>query len=80
MALRFVAKDEKSGDHGSPTVWVDPETRDLVIQGWKIDEATTADCLADGPIPDHESVVRLPARMAMALREALDVAEHEQLR
>ncbi|MGV9267677.1 hypothetical protein ACWDRR_23800 [Kitasatospora sp. NPDC003701] len=80
MPLRFIAKDEKSGDHGSPTVWVDPETRDFIIQGWKIDPETTADCLTHGAIPDHEAVVRIPARMAKVLKEALNVAELDQLR
>ncbi|MFD7734520.1 hypothetical protein ACFV6F_29595 [Kitasatospora phosalacinea] len=40
MALRFVGKDDKSGDHGSPTVFVDEETSDFIVQGWKIDAAT----------------------------------------
>ncbi|MDH6131034.1 hypothetical protein P3T37_000401 [Kitasatospora sp. MAA4] len=75
MELRFIGKDEKSGDHGSPTIWVDEETSDLIIQGWKIDEATETAVLSDGAIPDHETVVRVPARMAKVLKEALDVAE-----
>lgn len=32
------------------------------------------------PYRHHETVVRIPARMAKALKEALDVAELEQLR
>ncbi|MEV6976233.1 hypothetical protein [Kitasatospora sp. NPDC093806] len=80
MPLRRIGKDEKSGDHGSPTVWVDQETKDFIIQGWKIDQTTTADCLADGPIPEHETVVRVPVRMAKVLKEALDVAESGELR
>ncbi|MFE3070822.1 hypothetical protein [Streptomyces sp. NPDC059247] len=80
MALRFVAKDEKSGVNGSPTVFVDEETSDLVLQGWKIDSDTQADCLAFGPIPDHETVVRIPARMVKAIREACDVAERREFR
>ncbi|MBV2155083.1 hypothetical protein [Kitasatospora sp. SUK 42] len=75
MSLLFIAKDPNSPDGDSPTVWVDEETRDLVIQGWKIDSATEAECLATGRIPDHEAVVRVPARLAQAIREALDVAE-----
>ncbi|WP_370414123.1 hypothetical protein [Streptomyces fradiae] len=80
MALRFIAKDDKSGVNGSPTVFVDEETSDLVFQGWKIDEATEAECLAFGPIPDHETVVRIPARMVRAIREACDDAERRELR
>ncbi|MEV8099292.1 hypothetical protein [Kitasatospora sp. NPDC085879] len=80
MALRFIGKDEKSGVNGSPTVFVDEETSDLVFQGWRIDGATEAECLAAGPIPDHETVVRIPARMVQAIREACDVAERRELR
>ncbi|MFF1904226.1 MULTISPECIES: hypothetical protein [unclassified Kitasatospora] len=75
MSLRFIAKDPNSPDGDSPTVWVDEDTFDLVIQGWKIDADTEAECLTVGNIPDHETVVRVPVRLARALREALDVAE-----
>ncbi|MFJ1757084.1 hypothetical protein [Kitasatospora sp. NPDC088134] len=77
MALRFVGKDDKSGDHGSPTVFVDEDTSDFIVQGWKIDAATEEQVLAAGSIPDHETVVRIPARMAKVLKEALNVAELE---
>jgi hypothetical protein len=76
VSLRFIAKDPNSPDGDSPTVWVDEATSDLVIQGWKIDAGTEAECLTVGNIPDHEAVVRVPVRMAQALREAFDVAEH----
>ncbi|WP_457028582.1 hypothetical protein [Kitasatospora sp. P5_F3] len=79
MALEFIAKDEKSGNTGSPTLWVDPDTADVIVQGWRIDDATEADCLKTGSIPDHEAVVRLPARMVTALREACDAAERTGL-
>ncbi|MER6395726.1 hypothetical protein ABT263_06605 [Kitasatospora sp. NPDC001603] len=75
MSLRFIAKDPNSPDGDSPTVWVDEENDDLVIQGWKADSATEAECRAVGGIPDHEAVVRVPARLAQAIREACDVAE-----
>ncbi|MEC4018761.1 hypothetical protein [Streptomyces sp. H27-D2] len=75
MALRFVGKDPESGDHGSPAVWVDEETKDLLIQGWKADERTESESSKDVPVPDHEAVIRVPKRMIPLLREALDVAE-----
>ncbi|MQS10930.1 hypothetical protein F7Q99_01195 [Streptomyces kaniharaensis] len=75
MQLRFIGKDDKSGDHGSPTIFVDEQTSDLIIQGWKIDSETEAQVLAAGPIPDHETVIRIPARMAKVLKEALNVSE-----
>lgn len=75
MALRFIAKDPESNGQHCPTVWVDDEAREFVIQGWKASEALEALCLAAGPIPDGEAVVRLPIRMVAAIREACDVAE-----
>ncbi|MER7846588.1 hypothetical protein ABTZ03_21815 [Kitasatospora sp. NPDC096077] len=78
MSLRFIAKDPNSPDGDSPTVWVDEETCDLVIQGFKLDETTRQACLTTGSIPDHELAVRLPARMVSALREACDAAERSE--
>ncbi|MEV3870835.1 hypothetical protein [Streptomyces sp. NPDC049906] len=77
MRLRFVGKDPESGSHGCPAVWVDEDTRSLVIQGVRADAATTARTVRDSPLPGHECVVRLPARMIPLLREALDGAEPE---
>lgn len=64
--LRFVGKDPESGDHGCPAVWVDEGTHDLVIQGTRADEATTARTAEDSPLPDHEGVIRLPAHDPVA--------------
>ncbi|MFI7337070.1 hypothetical protein ACIBUY_03920 [Streptomyces sp. NPDC050085] len=75
MKLQLMGKDPESGDHGSPTVWVDGDTHELVIQGWSADEATLDACRRDGPIPGHESVIRIPPRMVPLVREALGVAE-----
>jgi hypothetical protein len=80
MGLRFIAKDDKSGANGSPSVFVDEETSDIVLQGWKVDKGTEAEVLNVGPIPNHEAVVRIPARMVRALREECDVAERGELR
>ncbi|MEW2318839.1 hypothetical protein [Streptomyces bauhiniae] len=86
MALRFVGIDPNTGQGESPTVWVDEERAELVIQGWKPDAATWAECAAfEVPghavgIPEHEQVVRVPARMIATLREACDVAEAAELR
>lgn len=83
MNLEFIGIDPDTGQSGSPTVWVDPETRDIVMQSYKADEATLEACAhntapghAHG-IPDHETVIRIPARMVPALREACDVAERQ---
>ncbi len=77
MSLQFIGKDPNSPDGDSPTIWVDEETKDLVIQGWKADAETEAECRQTGRIPDHEAVVRVPVRLAQAIREALDVAERD---
>ena len=44
LGLRFVGIDPNAGGNGSPTVWVDPGTSDLVIQGWRFDQQTEAEC------------------------------------
>ncbi|EME99665.1 hypothetical protein J7W19_19775 [Streptomyces mobaraensis NBRC 13819 = DSM 40847] len=79
MALHLVGVDPESGGGNCPTVWVDQDTRDLVIQGWKADEHTTRDCLQTGTIPATEAVVRIPARMVPMMREACDAAKRPQL-
>ena len=86
MALRFIGIDPNTGGNGSPTVWVDPTTSDLVIQGWRVDPRTEAECSTfEAPghapgIPEHETVIRIPVRMVRTLREACDVAERGPLR
>ncbi|WUO13961.1 hypothetical protein OG985_28395 [Streptomyces sp. NBC_00289] len=75
MALRFIGIDPNTGGGNCPAVWVDDETDEIVLQGWKADEATTDRTRQDSPLPDTEAVIRLPARMAPILRKALDDAE-----
>ena len=72
MTLRLIGVDPNTPNTGSPTVWVDDTAGDIVVQGWKIaDEATMAAIRATGPVPEHETVLRLPARMAPLLRKAI---------
>jgi hypothetical protein len=81
MSLRFIGIAPNTGQAESPTVWVDESKAELVIQGWKPDLQTEAECAAFEltghavGIPEHEAVVRIPARMVPILREACDVAE-----
>ena len=73
MALRFIGVDPDSPNNGSPAVWLDEDDQSIVIQGWKVtDDHTISEITATGPIPDHETVVRIPARMAPFLLEACD--------
>lgn len=66
-------------------MWVDDSTNELVIQGWKPGPELEADCAAfrvpghAAGIPQHEAVVRIPARMVPAPRKACDAAERAQL-
>ncbi|MFD3679860.1 hypothetical protein [Streptomyces sp. NPDC058613] len=78
MALRFIGIDPDSDTGQCPTVWVDEDTADVVIQGWKADQVLLDRCLETGPVPDTEGVVRIPARMAAMLREACDDAERRR--
>ncbi|MEV6173554.1 hypothetical protein AB0L99_35765 [Streptomyces sp. NPDC051954] len=86
MTLRFIGIDPNTGTGESPTVWVDDSNNELVIQGWRPDRTLEAECAAfEAPghavgIPDHEAVVRIPARMVPILREACDAAERAELR
>ena len=71
MSLRFIGVDPDSPNNGSPTVWLDDADGSIVIQGWKItDERTMSEITAAKPVPDHETLVRVPARMASFLMEA----------
>ncbi|GAB7186509.1 hypothetical protein ATKI12_6340 [Kitasatospora sp. Ki12] len=84
MALQFAGIDPNTEHEGSPTVWVDNETREIVIQGWRPDAALLSEIIdtewapghAKG-IPDPEAVVRIPARMVPILRKACDDAERQ---
>ncbi|MFJ7264936.1 hypothetical protein ACIQV2_32800 [Streptomyces globosus] len=82
MELRFVGMDPNTGREGSPTVWVEEESADLVLQGEEADELLAAlvgatEWVAGHKkgIPAHERVIRIPARMVPILREACDAAE-----
>src|SRR5580658_1825622 len=64
MALRFIGVDPASPNNGSPTIWLDETDQSIVIQGWKVtDDDTISEITATKPIPAHETVIRLPARM-----------------
>ncbi|MFI5800640.1 hypothetical protein [Streptomyces sp. NPDC051677] len=54
----------------SPTIWLHEETGDLLIQSYKATEEEVKECQDVGSIPghstdvpDHETIVRLPAVM-----------------
>jgi hypothetical protein len=73
MALIFVAIDPNTGGDNCPAVFIEEETGDLLFQGWTVtDPQTLTDVSRHSPIPDNESVVRLPARMRAIIMEALN--------
>ncbi|WP_408022561.1 hypothetical protein [Streptacidiphilus albus] len=67
MPLQYIGIDPSTGGGGSPTVLVDRENFDFVLQGWKVDESSG--------IPSRETVIRIPARMVPLIREACNFAE-----
>ncbi|MFG3363227.1 hypothetical protein [Streptomyces griseofuscus] len=82
MTLRFVGIDPNTGGEGSPTVWVEEESADLVLQGEEADALLkslvgSTEWVAGHRtgIPAHERVIRIPFRMVQILREACDAAE-----
>lgn len=73
MALRLIGKDPDSPNNGSPTVWIDEEDGSIVIQGWRIEAGPTLDDIQKtARIPAHETVLRIPRRMAPFLREVCE--------
>ncbi|MDO0938654.1 hypothetical protein QQY66_45650 [Streptomyces sp. DG2A-72] len=85
MALQFIGIDPNTGEGESPTVWADQERGELVFQGWKAGPELEAECAdfkvpghAKG-IPEHEAVIRIPARMVQIVREACDAIERPHL-
>lgn len=76
MTLRLVGIDpDTNGDH-CPAVFIDQDTGDLVFQGaTENDPQALAEVASRSPIADHESVVRLPARMRDIIMEAVRGSE-----
>ncbi|MGW0702931.1 hypothetical protein ACWD0A_27190 [Streptomyces sp. NPDC002867] len=86
MSLLFIGIDPNTGQNESPTAWVDTENGDIALQSYTADAATRDQCVENPApghakgIPDHETVIRVPAHMVSILREACDAAERTTLR
>ncbi|MFJ3220311.1 hypothetical protein ACIPLC_30875 [Kitasatospora sp. NPDC086801] len=70
MALRFLGIIPNTPDTDSPTIWLDEETGDLLIQSYKATDNEVKACQEIGSIPgystdvpDHETIIRLPKIM-----------------
>ncbi|MER6010054.1 hypothetical protein [Streptomyces bluensis] len=66
MALRKLGKDPESPSGGSPTVYIDEDTDNYLVQGWKV---LDAERLVQMDIPSHETVVEIPRRMVQFFLE-----------
>ncbi|MCP9968439.1 hypothetical protein [Actinomadura madurae] len=76
MALALIGRDPDSGHGNSPTVVVDTDLAELVVQGWTADTDTIAEIgRIAAPVPGHETAMRLPERMEPILRRALERLE-----
>lgn len=84
MAVEFVGIDPDTDLDHCPAVWADAEAQEILLQGWKPSAETQKECEAsspaNGPVPDNEAIVRIPARMIPMIREACDAIERAQLR
>ncbi|WP_116211509.1 hypothetical protein [Streptomyces olivoreticuli] len=70
MRLRFLGIVPNTPGNESPTVWLDEDSGDLLIQSYKATEAEVKACQEIGSIPghgtdvpDHETIIRLPKVM-----------------
>jgi hypothetical protein len=70
MRLRFLGIIPNTPDTDSPTIWLDEETGDLLIQSYRATEAEVKACREVGSVPghsthvpDHETIIRLPEVM-----------------
>ncbi|MGW6023942.1 hypothetical protein [Streptomyces sp. NPDC055099] len=84
MAVQFIGIDPDTDRDHCPTVWVDPEAGELLLQGWKPAARTAAECEAtspaNGPVPESEAIIRIPARLVPSIRKACDALERPGLR
>ncbi|GAA1951158.1 hypothetical protein GCM10009738_25780 [Kitasatospora viridis] len=87
MALGFVGIDPTTGGGGSPTVWVEDEEEEIIVQSQTADAALCEKIAGTEwvpghavGIPAHESVIRIPARMVPILKEAIERVERARLR
>lgn len=66
MTLRKLGKDPESPSGSSPTVYLDEDTNNYLVQGWKV---LDTERLGQMDIPGHESVVEIPRRMVQFFLE-----------
>ncbi|MEU7024607.1 hypothetical protein ABZ990_28755 [Streptomyces sp. NPDC046203] len=74
MKLRFLGIIPNSPDTDSPTIWLDEDSGDLLIQSYRATAEEVEACKEVGSIPghgtevpDHEVILRLPKVMRQYL-------------
>ncbi|GAA2664861.1 hypothetical protein [Streptomyces lunalinharesii] len=79
MRLRFLGIIPNTPDTDSPTIWLDEDTGDVLIQSYKATEEEVKACQEIGSIPghstdvpNHETIVRLPKVMLQYIPHAED--------
>lgn len=71
--IQFVGIDPETPGGNCPAAFVDGKTGDLLLQGWTVtDPAELAMMAEHSPLLPHESIVRIPARMADIVRKACE--------
>ncbi|MFK4221583.1 hypothetical protein [Streptomyces sp. NPDC019890] len=82
MTLKFLGIIADTPTDESPTIWLHEETGDLLIQSNKATEEEVKGCQEMGSapglstdVPDHETIIRLPAVMLQYIPRPDDDSE-----
>lgn len=84
MRLRFLGIIPDTGKDDSPTIWLDEDSGDLLIQSYRATEEEVKACQKIGSIPGHgtdvpahEAIIRLPEVMLKYVPRPEGGAAHE---
>ncbi|MYW08604.1 hypothetical protein GT034_09660 [Streptomyces sp. SID2563] len=69
MALYLLCKDPESPNNGSPTLYYDDESRNFLLQGWRVLDPGSR--LSGITVPEHETVVEFPSRLLQLFPTAI---------
>ncbi|GAU65106.1 hypothetical protein SSP35_01_04430 [Streptomyces sp. NBRC 110611] len=80
--LRFLGIIPNTPGKESPTIWLDEDSGDLLIQSYKATESEVKECQKIGSIPghstdvpDHETIIRLPKVMLQYVPQQVSEGE-----
>ncbi|MET7639813.1 hypothetical protein [Streptomyces sp. NPDC005438] len=84
MSYTFLGIISNTPTDESPTIWLDSETGDLLIQSYRATPDEVRKCQEVGSVPghstevpDHEVMVRLPAEMLQYIHQLADQSNGE---